>query len=64
MFKIRDKTCLKIRKNLVSISSMGRKKTVKRMQNPEAVIQRCSIKKAFLKILQNSQENTCAGVSL
>ena len=29
----------------------------------EAVIQRCSMKKVFLKILQNSQENTCARVS-
>ena len=26
----------------------------------EAVVQRCSVKKAFLEILQNSQENTCA----
>ena len=26
--------------------------------------QRCSIKKLFLKILQNSQENTCVGVLL
>ena len=24
---------------------------------------RCSVKEAFLKILQNSQENTCVGVS-
>ena len=29
----------------------------------EAVSQRCSIKKLFLEILQNSQENTCAMVS-
>ena len=29
----------------------------------EAVVQRCSVKKVFLDILQNSQENTCAGVS-
>ena len=29
----------------------------------EAVFQRCSIKKGFLKILQNSQESTYAGVS-
>ena len=29
----------------------------------EAVAQRCSVKKVFLKILQNSQENTCARVS-
>ena len=26
----------------------------------EAVIQKCSAKKVFLKILQNSQENPCA----
>ena len=29
----------------------------------EAVVQRCSVKKVFLKFLQNSRENTCAGVS-
>ena len=29
----------------------------------EAVTQRCSVKKVFLEILQNSQENTCARVS-
>ena len=28
-----------------------------------AVVQRCSVKKVFLKISQNSQENTCARVS-
>ena len=28
----------------------------------EAVAQRCSIKKVFLEILQNSQENTCASL--
>ena len=28
----------------------------------EAVIRRCSVKKVFLKISQNSQENTCATV--
>ena len=27
---------------------------------PQAVIRRCSVKKVFLKISQNSQENTCA----
>ena len=26
---------------------------------PEALVRRCSTKKLFLKILQNSQENTC-----
>ena len=30
----------------------------------EAVAQRCSVKKVFLEISQNSQENTCATVSL
>ena len=30
----------------------------------EAVTQTCSVKRAFLKISQNSQENTCARVSL
>ena len=29
----------------------------------EAVAQRCSVKKVFLEISQNSQENTCARVS-
>ena len=29
----------------------------------EAVSRRCSIKKVFLEILQNSQENTCVRVS-
>ena len=29
----------------------------------KAVVQRCSIKKVFLEISQNSQENTCARVS-
>ena len=31
--------------------------------NLEAVVQRCSVKKLFLEISQNSQENTCARVS-
>ena len=29
----------------------------------EGVVQRCSVKKVFLEISQNSQENTCASVS-
>ena len=28
----------------------------------ETVVKRCSIKKVFLEISQNSQENTCAGL--
>ena len=29
----------------------------------EAVVQKCSVKKVFLEISLNSQENTCARVS-
>ena len=29
----------------------------------EAVVRKCSVKKLFLQILQNSLENTCARVS-
>ena len=29
----------------------------------KAVVQRCSVKKVFLEISQNPQENTCARVS-
>ena len=36
---------------------------IKNNRGQEAVVQRCSIKKVFLEISQNSQENTCARVS-
>ena len=29
----------------------------------DIVVQKCSLRKVFVKILQNSQENTCAGLS-
>ena len=29
----------------------------------EVIVQRCSVKKVFLEILQNSQENTCTRIS-
>ena len=32
-------------------------------ENIDAVVQRCSVKKVFLEISQNSQENPCARVS-
>ena len=38
-------------------------KNVKSMIFVEAVVRKCSSKVMFLKILQVSQENTCAGVS-
>ena len=33
------------------------------VKTTEVVTQRCSVKKVLLKILQNSQENTCTRVS-
>ena len=38
-------------------------KAISFRESPEAVARRSSIKKEFLEILQNSQENTCARVS-
>ena len=32
------------------------------LHTPEAVTRKCSVKKVFLNISQNSQENTCARV--
>ena len=32
------------------------------MRNTEAFVQRCSMKKVFLDISQNSQENTCVNL--
>ena len=33
------------------------------VEGTEAVVRRCSAKKVFLKVSQNSQENACARVS-
>ena len=33
------------------------------LKNPETALRRCSTKQVYLKISQNSQENTCAGVT-
>ena len=42
----------------------GTQKAIKVNQdNAEGVIWRCSVKKVFLEILQNSRESTCARVS-
>ena len=38
-------------------------KVVVKELKAEAVVWRCSVKKRFLEISQNSQENTCARVS-
>ena len=40
-----------------------RKTLVGTEESAGAVIQRCSINKVFGKTAENSQENTCAGVS-
>ena len=34
------------------------------MASPEAVVQRCSVKKLLLKFAQHSQENTCVGAPI
>ena len=34
------------------------------LEHREAVLQRCSLKKVFVEISENSQENVCARVSL
>ena len=47
----------------ISFSIKTEKISGKLKIHTEAVVQRCSIKKVFLEILQNSQENTCATVS-
>ena len=33
------------------------------LESSEGAVQKCSVKKMFLKISQNSQENTCGRVS-
>ena len=52
-------------KSLVSISSLdGQKnKLLSEWKCPEAVVRRCSVKKLFLNISENFQENTCSEVS-
>ena len=40
----------------------GSQQQVPHQQHAEAVVQRCFVKKVFLKVSQNSLENTCAKV--
>ena len=44
----------------ISIWTKSKKALCSIIQNIEAVAQTCSVKKVFLEILQNSQENTGA----
>ena len=48
--------------NTVQVSAVL-KTTLKCYQHSEAVVPRCSVKKVFLEISQNSQEKTCTRVS-
>ena len=36
---------------------------VSKMKNAEEVVRKCSVKKVFLEISQNSEKNTCGRVS-
>ena len=44
-------------------NDIGKEVLLVRQVYSEAVVQRCSVKKVFLEISQNSQENTCARAS-
>ena len=50
-------------RNLLLINSFYLIFTYLEIQTTEAVAQRCSVKKIFLEISQNSQKNACARVS-
>ena len=50
-----------VRSYLVTTTAIINSKT-SRKPSSEAGVQRCSVKKVFLKISQNSQENTCTRV--
>ena len=59
-------------RNIKSLKSIQNKKLFVNIQvkimlqknlASEAVVQRCSVKKVFLEISQNTQENTCTRVS-
>ena len=54
--------CIRRNNNNVDSTETGRI-VVHHITNLEAVAKRCSMKKVFLEISQNSQENTCARVS-
>ena len=51
------------REYTASAQSIILKKLWRAVRVAEAVVQRCSVKKVFLEISQNSQENTCPRVS-
>ena len=48
-------------RKIINVLTKRTESNVKKLT--EAVAQRCSVKKVFLEILQNSQENTSARVS-
>ena len=52
----------KINEKVTQEWKQGKRVILGRTQASEAVVQRCSVKRLFLKFLQNSQDNTCLQV--
>ena len=62
-FERRDKTRSKIEKTWFLLVLWVAKNSKPNKKNPEAVVQRCFVKKEFLKFSLNCQENTSVGGS-
>ena len=69
-YLVKSNTCFKGEYSCTDLISTNRKHSFKNtcsfktglsyQYHSEAVVQRCSVKKVFLEISQNSQENVCA----
>ena len=59
-----DSSLLSSEASLSSSDSLDSFSNFDKQNHTEAVAWRCSVKKVFLEILQNSQENVCARASL
>ena len=62
---VNSRECLRLSKNEIKLVDSNNNNTISHDNNishddTEAAIQRCTVKKVFLEISQNSQENTCA----
>ena len=60
-FENRDKTCSKIEKNWFLLVHRVTKNSKMNKKILEVVVRKCSVKKTFLRVFQNSKENICAG---
>ena len=58
-----EEKCMKGSENLLQPGKLSALSREKSKPYTKAVFWRCSVKSVFLIILQNSQENTCVGVS-